>query len=133
MVVLEGHNVTKMFGGLTAVAAVDFDLREGEIFGLIGPNGAGKTTLLNLINGVFPITRGELVFGGKRLNGLRPYQITRLGIGRAFQVVRAFEGLTVKENVLVGNLFGRKKPKDIKKGMKEVEGVLRFRDIGTSE
>jgi len=131
MVVLEGHNVTKMFGGLTAVAAVDFDLREGEIFGLIGPNGAGKTTLLNLINGVFPITRGELLFRGKRLNGLRPYQITRLGIGRAFQVVRAFEGLTVKENVLVGNLFGRKKPKDIKKGMKEVEEVLEF--LGLAE
>jgi branched-chain amino acid transport system ATP-binding protein len=126
MVLLEGKKVTKMFGGLTAVADVDFELQEGEIFGLIGPNGAGKTTLLNLINGVFPITRGELFFGGKRLNGLKPYQITRLGIGRAFQIVRAFEGLTVKENVLVGNLFGRKKPKDIKKGLKEVEVILEF-------
>ncbi len=126
MVLLEGKKVTKMFGGLTAVADVDFELHEGEIFGLIGPNGAGKTTLLNLINGVFPITRGELFFGGKRLNGLKPYQIARLGIGRAFQIVRAFEGLTVKENVLVGNLFGRKKPKDIKKGLKEVEVILEF-------
>ena len=126
MVVLEGTKVTKMFGGLTAVADVDFEMQQGEIFGLIGPNGAGKTTLLNLINGVFPITRGELSFAGTRLNGLKPYQITRLGIGGAFQIVRAFEGLSVKENVLVGNLFGRKKPKDIKKGLQEVEIILEF-------
>ncbi|MGD0236788.1 MAG: ABC transporter ATP-binding protein [Syntrophorhabdales bacterium] len=124
--ILEGHRLTKIFGGLTAVCDLDFEIGEGEILGLIGPNGAGKTTLLNLINGIFPVTQGELLFGGTRLNGLKPYQITRLGIGRAFQVVRAFEGLTVKENVLVGNLFGRKKPKDIHKGMKEVETTLDF-------
>jgi branched-chain amino acid transport system ATP-binding protein len=131
MVLLEGKKVTKIFGGLSAVVDVDFEMLEGEIFGLIGPNGAGKTTLLNLINGVFPLTRGELFFGNKRLNGLKPYQITRLGVGRAFQVVRAFEGLTVKENVLVGNLFGRKKPKDIKKGLKEVEEILEFLGLAT--
>lgn len=130
MAILEGRKVTKSFGGLTAVDGVDFEVREGEIFGLIGPNGAGKTTLLNLINGVFPLTQGELFLGGHRLNGLKPHQIARLGIGRAFQIVRAFEGLTVKENVLVGNLFGRKKRKDIKKGMEEVAEVLEFLGLG---
>src|SRR4030067_948349 len=126
MVILEGHGVTKNFGGLMAVQEVNFEIQEGEIFGLIGPNGAGKTTLLNLINGIFPITRGEMFFLGHRLNGLKPHQITRLGIGRAFQIVRAFEGMTVKENVLVGSLFGAKKRKKIDVGMKEAETILDF-------
>jgi len=126
MVILEGHRVTKNFGGLTAVNEVDFEIQEGEIFGLIGPNGAGKTTLLNLINGIFPISQGEVFFFGQRLNGLKPHQITRLGISRAFQIVRAFEGMTVKENVLVGSLFGTKKRKNIHVGMKEAEKILDF-------
>ena len=122
--------MTKNFGGLTAVSEVDFEIIEGEIFGLIGPNGSGKTTLLNLINGIFPITDGEIHFGGQRLNGLRPHQITHLGIGRTFQIVRAFEGMTVKENALVGSLFGTKKEKNISKAMKEVEEVLDFVGLG---
>jgi branched-chain amino acid transport system ATP-binding protein len=124
MVIFEGRKVTKIFGGLTAVYDVDFEIMEGEIFGLIGPNGAGKTTMLNLINGIFPVTQGELFFAGKRLTGLKPYQITRLGIGRAFQVVRAFEGMTVKENILVGCLFGTHKCHNISTGMNEVEKML---------
>ncbi len=130
MAILEGHNVTKVFGGLTAVFDVDFEILEGEIFGLIGPNGAGKTTLLNLINGIIPATAGELLFIGERLNGLRPHRITRLGIGRAFQVVRAFEGMTVRENVLVGCLFGTHKHHDIRTGMKEVDKTLDFVGLG---
>jgi branched-chain amino acid transport system ATP-binding protein len=126
MAILEGHKVTKNFGGLVAVNEVDFDIRETEIFGLIGPNGSGKTTLLNLINGIFPITRGQILFLGHPLSSLKPYQITRLGIGRAFQIVRAFEGMTVKENVLVGSLFGTKKHKDIGTGMREVDEALDF-------
>jgi len=130
MVILEGSRVTKNFGGLAALNEVDFEIEEGEIFGLIGPNGSGKTTLLNLINGVFPITHGEILFRGKQLKGLKPHQITRLGIGRAFQIVRAFEGMTVKENVLVGSLFGAKKWKDIGAGMREAEKVLDFVGLG---
>jgi branched-chain amino acid transport system ATP-binding protein len=139
MNILEGHKVTKNFGGLVAVNEVDFEIREREIFSLIGPNGSGKTTLLDLINGIFPITRGEISFLGNRLNGLKPYQITRLGIGRAFQIVRAFEGMTVKENVLVGRLFGAKKHKDIQIGMRDVDEVLEFvrldekKELRTSE
>ena len=106
MAILEGHGVTKIFGGLIVADEIDFEIQENEIFGLIGPNGSGKTTLLNLINGIYAITDGEIRFRGQRINDLRPYQITRLGIGRAFQIIRAFEGLTVIENVLVGRLFG---------------------------
>ena len=106
MAILEGHGVTKNFGGLIVADEIDFEIQENEIFGLIGPNGSGKTTLLNLINGIYAITDGEIRFRGQRINDLRPYQITRLGIGRAFQIIRAFEGLTVIENVLVGRLFG---------------------------
>ena len=133
MAILEGIRVTKNFGGLTAVNEVDFEIQEGEIFGLIGPNGSGKTTLLNLINGIFPITQGEILFLGHRLNGLKPYQITRLGIGRAFQIVRAFEGMTVKENVLVGSLFGTKKRKSIDAGMKEAGEILDFVGLGAKK
>ena len=126
MVILEGQEVTKSFGGLMAVHEVNFKIQEGEIFGLIGPNGAGKTTVLNLINGIFSITQGEILFLGQRINELKPYQITRLGIGRTFQIARAFEGMTVKENILVGSLFGSKKRKNIGKGMKEAEKILDF-------
>jgi len=130
MFILEGKRVTKNFEGLTAVSEVDFEIREGEIFGLIGPNGSGKTTLLNLISGIFPLTDGEIHFLGQRLNDLKPHQITHLGIGRTFQIVRAFEGMTVKENALVGSLFGTKKEKHISKAMKEVEEVLDFVGLG---
>ena len=130
MSIFEGRKVTKVFGGLTAVKDVDFEIMDGEIFGLIGPNGAGKTTVLNLINGIFPLTQGELFFDGQRLNGLKPHQITRLGIGRAFQIVRAFEGLTVRENVLVGSLFGTKKHKGILAGLKAVDAILDFVGLG---
>lgn len=130
MTILEGRRITKSFGGLMAVNKVDFEVQEGEIFGLIGPNGSGKTTLLNLINGIFPLTEGEILFLGQRINGFKPYQITHLGIGRAFQIVRAFPDLTVKENVLIGSLFGAKRRKDIGAGMKAAEEVLNFVGLG---
>jgi branched-chain amino acid transport system ATP-binding protein len=118
--------VTKTFGGLHAVEDVDFEVQEGEVFGLIGPNGAGKTTLLNLINGIYQLSRGEIIFRGHKLNRLKPHNITHLGVGRAFQVIRAFEGLTVMENVLVGRLFGSPGSRDVRKGWAEVEKVLSF-------
>jgi branched-chain amino acid transport system ATP-binding protein len=131
MALLTGRGVTKRFGGLIAVNGVDFAIEEGEIFGLIGPNGAGKTTLLNVINGIFPITSGELHFLGQILNGLKPYTITHLGIGRAFQIVRPFEGLTAKQNVMVGGIFGTKPRRNMKKAMEEAEKVLTF--VGLKE
>jgi branched-chain amino acid transport system ATP-binding protein len=128
---LEGIGATRRFGGLVAVNEVDFTVEEGEVFGLIGPNGAGKTTLLNMINGILPLSSGKLYFRGRCLNDLKPHEITHLGIGRAFQIVRPFEGLTVLQNVMVGAIFGAKPRKDAKKAAREAEEALAF--VGLSE
>ena len=100
-------NVGRSFGGLQAVNAVDLTVEKGEILGLMGANGAGKTTLFNLIAGNLKPTTGEIWLEGKRTDGLRADQINRMGVGRAFQIVRPFSGLTVLENVVIGSLFGR--------------------------
>jgi len=104
--VLEARELTKRFQGLVSVDAVSFTLTPGEILGLIGPNGAGKTTLINMIGGVLQPDGGELLFEGRRIEGLRPYQRAHLGIGRTFQVMKPFPGLSVLDNVTVGALFG---------------------------
>ncbi len=109
MHLLEGENVTKNFGGLAAVSAVDFFVDEGEIVGLIGPNGAGKTTLFNLISAALNPKPGEIRFKGKKINGLNPYQICRLGIARTFQTVKIFSSMSVIDNVRIGSLFGAQK------------------------
>jgi branched-chain amino acid transport system ATP-binding protein len=101
---LEIHGLSKSFSGLKAVQDVTFDVPEGEIVGLIGPNGAGKTTCFNLIAGVYRPDAGEIRLGGTRIDGWRPDQICRAGLGRTFQLVKPFAGLTVLENVLVGAL-----------------------------
>jgi len=98
---LEIDAVTKHFGGLKALENVSFTMDEGEILGLIGPNGAGKTTLFNLITGTFPVTSGTIRYDGKDLAGMGPSKVAAMGIGRTFQIVRPFAGLTVLENVLV--------------------------------
>jgi branched-chain amino acid transport system permease protein len=96
------HKLSKSFGGLRAVTDASFEVREGEILGIIGPNGAGKTTLFNLLNGFLRPDAGKVMFAGHELNGLKPNRICRLGIGRTFQVVRAFPRLSVLNNVVVG-------------------------------
>ncbi|MBI3980167.1 MAG: ABC transporter ATP-binding protein [Chloroflexi bacterium] len=101
-VILEARQVTKAFGGLVAVNAVDFTIDEGAIVSLIGPNGAGKTTFFNIVAGLYPPTGGEIRFGGESLVGLRPHRITGLGIARTFQNIRLFANMTALENVLVG-------------------------------
>ena len=109
MRILEGQDVTKHFGGLTAVSHVDFFIDQGEILGLIGPNGAGKTTLFNLISAAFPISSGEIRFKGQKLNGLKPHQICKMGIARTFQQTKIFPDMPVLQNVLVGAFFGKTK------------------------
>jgi ABC-type branched-subunit amino acid transport system ATPase component len=100
--VLDCQKVTKRFGGLTAVDAVDFYVEEGEIVSIIGPNGAGKTTFFNLITGLYETTEGKVQFYEKELVGLKPHQVTSLGIARTFQNIRLFQGMTALENVIVG-------------------------------
>jgi branched-chain amino acid transport system ATP-binding protein len=100
--ILEAVQVTKQFGGLTAVNAVDVNVPEGSIASIIGPNGAGKTTFFNCITGAYRPEEGVLVFDGEFLNDRRPDQITALGIARTFQNIRLFGEMTALENVLVG-------------------------------
>lgn len=104
---LEVRHVTKRFAGLVAVNDVDFSLMQGEILGLIGPNGAGKTTLISLISGTVKPSSGEVLFQGESINDVETYRRARLGIGRTFQIMRPFPGLSVLDNVAVGALFGR--------------------------
>jgi len=101
MSLLEVRALSKEFGGLRALDGVSLAAGDGEILGIIGPNGAGKTTLFNLISGVTPPSRGEMSFQGKSILRLKPHQISRLGIGRTFQIVRPFQNLDVETNVLV--------------------------------
>jgi branched-chain amino acid transport system ATP-binding protein len=101
--ILEALSVTKQFGGLVAVSAIDFKIPEGSIVSLIGPNGAGKTTFFNVIAGLYKPTQGRIVFDGKEISGRPPHQITRLGIARTFQNIRLFQNMTAIENVMVGH------------------------------
>jgi branched-chain amino acid transport system ATP-binding protein len=98
--VLRTDKATIKFGGLVAVNSLDMAVRAGEIYGLIGPNGAGKTTVFNLLTGVYKPTSGEIYFQGQRIDGLRPYQISRRGVSRTFQNIRLFPGMTVLDNVM---------------------------------
>lgn len=101
---LNVHGVTKSFRGLRAVAHATFTIESNSIVALIGPNGAGKTTLFNLIAGVFAPDSGSIHFDGQRIDGRRPDQVCAAGIGRTFQLVKPFAGLTVIDNVVVGAL-----------------------------
>jgi branched-chain amino acid transport system ATP-binding protein len=98
---LQVKNAGIQFGGLKAVSGFNMELGQGELVGLIGPNGAGKTTSFNLLTGVYVPTEGDILFDGKRLNGLAPYQVTRNGISRTFQNIRLFNELSVLDNVKV--------------------------------
>ena len=105
--ILQVDAVTVRFGGLVACDAATFAVEEGEILGLIGPNGAGKTTLFNAINGVHRPRSGRIVFRREEITGLRPFQVARRGVARAYQVVRPLNDLSVIANVTVGACFGR--------------------------
>jgi branched-chain amino acid transport system ATP-binding protein len=102
MPILELDNVTKRFGGLTAVKSVTFALQEGEIVFIIGPNGAGKTSVFNLISGFLHPDEGSIRFQGQNISKLPPYRAARLGIGRTFQIVKPLASLSVLENVMLG-------------------------------
>lgn len=98
---LDFQRLSRNFGGLKAVNDVSFQLSEGEIFGVIGPNGAGKTTLFNLMTGLTPVSSGSILYRGENLTDLPPHRIAAKGIGRTFQNIRLFKGLSAIENIKI--------------------------------
>lgn len=103
MTLLKTRNLTKDFGGLTAVDTVDIDIEEEELISVIGPNGAGKSTLINLITGMLTPTTGEILYNGTSITEMTPHEITQLGVGRSFQTASIFPELTVKDNVNIAS------------------------------
>jgi len=112
---LEVRSVSKHFRGLRAVNNASFRIAEGEINALIGPNGAGKTTIFNMIAGVYAPDAGEILFAGRPIHGLRPDQVCAAGIGRTFQIVKPFAGLSVLDNVMVGALLRSRNAADARR------------------
>jgi branched-chain amino acid transport system ATP-binding protein len=100
---LDVRAVTMRFGGLSAVKALTMKVPAGSLYGLIGPNGAGKTTVFNVLTGVYCPTEGEIEFDGVRVDGMKPYEITRLGVARTFQNIRLFADMTVLQNVMTAH------------------------------
>lgn len=123
---LEGKNIVKRFGGLVAIDNVDFHVEKESITGLIGPNGSGKTTLFSLISGFYKPDSGRIEFKGQSITGKKPYQIVSIGIGRTFQIVKPFLGMTVLENVAVAALYGRPKLKSFSEASHHAEKWIRF-------
>ena len=129
--IFEVRSLTKRFRGLTALSGVSFQLGRGEILGLIGPNGAGKTTLVSLISGTLPPSGGEIHFERRRIDRLPAYRRARLGIGRTFQIMKPFPGLSVLENVAIGALFGAAGGERSRAGARErARGWLEFTGLG---
>jgi len=104
MMILITKSLTKSFGGLTAIDRVDISVRKGELTAIIGPNGAGKTTLFNLLTGFIKPDEGEIVFWDRDITGWKPYEINRMGVGRAFQIVNIFPRLTVLRSIEIAIL-----------------------------
>jgi branched-chain amino acid transport system ATP-binding protein len=123
---LRGEKITKRFGGLVAVSRLDFEIREGEVVGLIGPNGSGKTTLFNVISGLYKPEEGTITFRGRRIEGRKPYEVSKMGIGRTFQIVKPLLTMTVLENVAIGALYGREGVRDMKSALAKSEEILHF-------
>jgi branched-chain amino acid transport system ATP-binding protein len=107
--ILKVSNVTKRFGGLTAVEAMAFDVREHEVLGIIGPNGSGKTTMMNLISGELKVSAGSITLNDQELTRAPAHKISRMGVARTFQLVRILPGLSVVENVVAGAVFGHQR------------------------
>jgi branched-chain amino acid transport system ATP-binding protein len=140
--ILEAQSVRKEFGGLLAVADLDFAIPTGSIVSLIGPNGAGKTTFFNMLTGVYTPTAGTIVFDGTNVTGKPPHTITKLGVGRTFQNIRLFPQMTALENVLVGmhsrlrggilgSIFGTPRVRREERGAREkARDLLSYSGVG---
>jgi len=121
---LQIRQLSKSFRGLKAVSSVSFEVPEHHIVGLIGPNGAGKTTIFNMVAGVYAPDAGEIVFDDKSIQGLHPHQVCTAGIGRTFQIVKPFAGLSVLDNVMVGALLRAKSSAEARKRSQDILAKL---------
>jgi branched-chain amino acid transport system ATP-binding protein len=128
--ILEARDLTKHFRGLVAVNQVTFEIRRGEILGLIGPNGAGKTTLISLVSGTLEPSSGELIFAGTPLRGVPAFRRAHLGIGRTFQIMKPFPGMSVLDNVSVGALFGGGGERRVRQARAQAQASLDFVGLG---
>jgi branched-chain amino acid transport system ATP-binding protein len=125
--VLTLERITKRFGGLTAVRAVDLEVGAGELLGIIGPNGAGKTTLFNVISGYYAPEEGRVLFQGQDVTGRAPHAISRLGLTRTFQIVKPFGNLSVSDNVMIGALTRLRRTREARA---EAERVIALCGLG---
>src|SRR5229473_1422692 len=132
MTILEIKHVSKFFGGLAANSDVSFDVEERTIVGLIGPNGAGKTTLFNCITGYYPPSKGEIIFDGRRMNGLLPDRVCKLGMVRTWQKVRPLTNLSVLDNVVVGALCRTNSVKEARDAAYHQLRVVRLEERATA-
>jgi branched-chain amino acid transport system ATP-binding protein len=122
--VLETRGLGRNFGGLRAVSDVSFSVPEGQVLGVIGPNGAGKSTFINLVTGHIKPSEGRVLIDGKDLTGARPWVIAKAGVARTFQIVKPFRGMSVRENVAVGILYGPQGTNVMSRALKDADEVL---------
>jgi branched-chain amino acid transport system ATP-binding protein len=122
--VLETRGLGRRFGGLKAVDDVSFSVPEGQVLGVIGPNGAGKSTFINLVTGHIRPTSGQVLIEGRDLTGAKPWSIAHAGVSRTFQIVKPFRGMSVRENVAVGILYGRKATSRMSQALEQADEVL---------
>ncbi len=132
---LEVRRLTKRFGGLLALSSVDFDVNEGDVFGIIGPNGAGKTTLFSCLVGALRPTAGEVRFRGERIDRLSNPAVVKRGIVRTHQIVRPFRAMSVAENVAVAAYFGagRRRGADAERRVREILERTSLADVAQSQ
>ncbi len=127
MSILKVTKLSKRFGGLTAILELSFELEQGKILGLIGPNGAGKTTVFNCLSGFHTPDTGEMMFSGKSLLGMQPYQVCQAGLARTFQIVKPFLTISVLDNVMVGALT---RETSIKKAREASMEIIQWAGLG---
>ncbi|MBT3256729.1 MAG: ABC transporter ATP-binding protein [Deltaproteobacteria bacterium] len=125
--ILKVTALNKRFGGLTAISELSFELGQGKILGLIGPNGAGKTSLFNCLSGFHAPDSGEMMFSGKSLAGMQPYQVCQAGLARTFQIVKPFLTISVLDNVMVGALT---RETSIKKAREASMEIIQWAGLG---
>ncbi len=122
--VLETRGLGRRFGGLRAVSDVSISVPEGQVLGVIGPNGAGKSTVINLVTGHLKPSEGQVLIDGKDLTGAQPWTIAHARVARTFQIVKPFRGMTVRENVAVGILYGPQGTTVMSQALRAADDVL---------